>query len=64
MPPLPVADGEWSRAARRGQQGRRRGCVLGAGGYLAANKVAENMGAKKWWQPTPEMEKYVATYLQ
>jgi len=40
------------------------GLVLGGPGYLAANKVAEDMGVKKWWKPTPEMEKYVATYLE
>ena len=28
------------------------GCVLGAGGYLGANKVAEDKGVKKWWKPT------------
>ena len=39
------------------------GLVLGGPGYLAANKVADDMGVKKWWRPTPEMEKYVATYL-
>ena len=26
-------------------------------------KVAEDLGVKKWWKPTPEMEKYVKTYL-
>jgi phytoene dehydrogenase-like protein len=40
------------------------GCVLGAGGYLGANTVAEDLGVKKWWKPTPEMEKYVKTYLE
>jgi len=40
------------------------GLVLGGPGYLAANKVAEEMGVKKWWKPTPEMERYVATYLE
>ncbi|MBI4515713.1 MAG: NAD(P)/FAD-dependent oxidoreductase [Deltaproteobacteria bacterium] len=40
------------------------GLVLGAPGYLAANKVAEDLGLKKWWQPTPEMERYVKTYLE
>lgn len=40
------------------------GCVLGGGGYLAANKVAEDLGAKKWWKPTKEMEKYIKTYLE
>jgi phytoene dehydrogenase-like protein len=39
------------------------GCVLGAGGYLGANTVAEDMSVRKWWRPTSEMEKYVATYL-
>jgi phytoene dehydrogenase-like protein len=40
------------------------GCVLGAGGYLGANKVADDLGVKKWWKPTAEMEKYTATYLE
>ncbi|MEE8384546.1 MAG: hypothetical protein V3S01_01330, partial [Dehalococcoidia bacterium] len=40
------------------------GLVLGGPGYLAANKVADDMGVKKWWKPTPEMEKYVRTYLE
>ncbi len=39
------------------------GCVLGGGGYLVANKVVEDLGAKKWWKPTEEMEKYIKTYL-
>jgi len=25
--------------------------------------VAEDLRVKKWWKPTPEMEKYVKTYL-
>ena len=40
------------------------GLVLGGPGYLAANKVAEDMGVKKWWKPTAEMERYVKTYLE
>jgi len=40
------------------------GCVLGGPGYLGANKVAEDLGVKKWWKPTKEMEKYVKTYLE
>jgi len=40
------------------------GLVLGGPGYVAANKVAEDMGVKKWWKPTPEVEKYAATYLK
>jgi len=39
------------------------GLVLGGNGYLAANKVAEDLGAAKWWKPTPEMERYVKTYF-
>jgi len=39
------------------------GLVLGGPAYLAANKVAEDMGVKKWWKPTPEMERFTKTYL-
>jgi len=38
------------------------GLVLGGPGYLAANKVAEDLGVTKWWKPTPAMEKYMKTY--
>ncbi len=40
------------------------GLVLGGSGYLAANKVAEDLGVKKWWKPTPEMERFTKTYLE
>jgi len=40
------------------------GCVLGGPGYLGANKVAEDLGVRKWWKPTAEMEKYTKTYLE
>ena len=40
------------------------GLVLGGSGYLAASKVVEDMGAKKWWQPTEEMEKFSNTYMK
>jgi len=40
------------------------GLVLGGPGYRAANKVAEDLGVKKWWTPTPEMERYTKTYLE
>jgi phytoene dehydrogenase-like protein len=39
------------------------GLVLGGPGYLAANRVADDMGVRKWWKPTPEMEKCTKTYL-
>ena len=38
------------------------GMVTGGPGYIAANKVAEDMGLKKWWKPTKLMEKYTKTY--
>jgi len=40
------------------------GLVLGGSGYLAANKVAEDLEVQKWWKPTPEMERYIKTYLE
>lgn len=39
------------------------GLILGGPGYLAANKVADDMGVTRWWKPTREMEKYRRTYL-
>jgi phytoene dehydrogenase-like protein len=40
------------------------GLVLGGSGYLAANKVADDMGVTKWWKPTAEMEKFQKTYME
>jgi len=40
------------------------GLVLGGPGYLAANRVAEDMGVKKWWKPTREMERFTKTYME
>lgn len=40
------------------------GLVLGGPGYLGANKVAEDLGIAKWWKPTPEMDRYIKTYLE
>jgi phytoene dehydrogenase-like protein len=40
------------------------GLVLGGPGYLGANKVVEDLGVKKWWKPTPKMERYIKTYLE
>jgi phytoene dehydrogenase-like protein len=39
------------------------GLIIGGPGYLAANKVADDLGVTRWWKPTPEMEKYIRTYL-
>jgi hypothetical protein len=38
--------------------------VTGGPEYVAANKVAEDMGLKKWWKPTLAMEKYIKTYME
>jgi phytoene dehydrogenase-like protein len=40
------------------------GLVLGGPGYLAANRVSEDLGVTKWWKPTKEMEQYTKTYLE
>jgi len=40
------------------------GLVLGGPGYLGANKVADDLGVERWWKPTPEMERYIKTYLE
>ena len=40
------------------------GMVLGGPGYIAANKVAEDLDIAKWWKPTKEMERYVKAYLE
>jgi len=39
------------------------GAILGGPGYLGANRVAEDLGIKKWWKPTPTMQKYLDDYL-
>jgi phytoene dehydrogenase-like protein len=40
------------------------GLVLGGSGYLAANRVADDMGVTKWWKPTTEMERFTKTYME
>ncbi len=40
------------------------GLMIGGPGYIGANKVAEDLDGKKWWKPTPEMERYIKTYLE
>jgi len=40
------------------------GMVTGGPGYIAAERVADDMGLKKWWKPTPLMERYIKTYLE
>jgi phytoene dehydrogenase-like protein len=40
------------------------GLVLGGPGYIGANKVADDLGVRKWWTPTPAMARYIETYLE
>lgn len=40
------------------------GLVLGGSGYIGANRVAEDLDVKKWWKPTPQMQRYIDTYLE
>jgi len=38
--------------------------ITGGPGYLAANRVAEDLGLRKWWTPPPHVQRYIDTYLQ
>jgi len=38
--------------------------ITGGPGYLAANKVAEDLGLRKWWTPPPHVQRYMETYMQ
>jgi phytoene dehydrogenase-like protein len=40
------------------------GLVIGGPGYLAAGRIADDLGVERWWKPTPEMEKYTRTFLE
>jgi len=40
------------------------GLVLGGPGYIGAGAVADDLGVERWWKPTPEMERYIKTYLE
>ncbi len=37
--------------------------ITGGPGYIAANKVAEDLGVKKWWTPPPHVQRYLETYM-
>lgn len=39
------------------------GLVIGGPGYLAANRVVQDLEIEPWWEPTPEMTKYQETYF-
>lgn len=38
--------------------------ITGGPGYNAANKVAEDLGVKKWWTPPPHVQRYLKTYME
>jgi len=40
------------------------GLVLGGPGYLGAGTVCDDLGVKRWWKPTQEMERYIKIYLE
>jgi phytoene dehydrogenase-like protein len=40
------------------------GLVLGGPGYIGAGKVADDLGVKRWWKPTREMQRYIRDYLE
>jgi phytoene dehydrogenase-like protein len=40
------------------------GLILGGPGYIAANKVAEDMGVTKWWKYSDTMERYIKGYIE
>jgi phytoene dehydrogenase-like protein len=39
------------------------GLVIGGPGYIAANSVADDLGAQKWWTPPRYVQRYRDTYL-
>jgi len=39
------------------------GLIIGGPGYIAANKIAEDMGISKWWKYSDSIERYVKQYI-
>jgi phytoene dehydrogenase-like protein len=39
------------------------GLIIGGPGYIAANKIAEDLGVKKWWKYSDSIERYVKQYI-
>ena len=39
------------------------GLIIGGPGYIAANKIAEDMGVTKWWQYSDRINQYVKQYI-
>jgi phytoene dehydrogenase-like protein len=40
------------------------GLILGGPGYIAANKVAEDMEVAKWWRYSDRIERYIKEYIE
>ena len=40
------------------------GLILGGPGYIAANRVAEDMGVTKWWKYSDKIENYIKEYIE
>ncbi|MCP4672649.1 MAG: hypothetical protein GY857_15245, partial [Desulfobacula sp.] len=40
------------------------GLILGGPGYIAANRIAEDMGVEKWWTIPEKIKKYVEEYIE
>jgi len=39
------------------------GLIIGGPGYIAANRIAEDLGVTKWWKYSESIEKYVKQYI-
>ena len=39
------------------------GLIIGGPGYIAANKIAEDLGVKKWWSYSDTIKQYAAQYI-
>ena len=39
------------------------GLIIGGPGYIAANKIAEDMGVTKWWKYSESIKQYVKQYI-
>lgn len=38
------------------------GLIIGGPGYIAANRICDDLGVKKWWKPPPFIMKFLKTY--
>ena len=56
--------GDGASAALPAAAAARADVVILAVPGMVTEAVAEDLGVRKWWQPTPEMERYIKTYLE